>query len=37
MKVLEPQSGSREDEIMPSMEVTLFDEWSLFIKKCELI
>lgn len=28
-----PESGSREDEIMPSMEVTLFDEWSLFVKR----
>ncbi len=28
-----PAMGSREDEIMPSMEVTLFDEWSLFVKK----
>ena len=28
-----PQIGSREDEIMPSMEVTLFDEWGLFIKR----
>lgn len=28
-----PVSGSREDEIMPSMEVTLFDEWSLFVKR----
>jgi hypothetical protein len=28
-----PASGSREDEIMPSMEVTLFDEWSLFVKR----
>jgi hypothetical protein len=28
-----PQIGSREDEIMPSMEVTLFDEWGIFLKK----
>jgi AraC-like DNA-binding protein len=28
-----PVSGSRDDEIMPSMEVTLFDEWSLFLKR----
>jgi hypothetical protein len=28
-----PVNGSREDEIMPSMEVTLFDEWSLFVKR----
>lgn len=28
-----PANGSREDEIMPSMEVTLFDEWSLFVKR----
>jgi len=28
-----PASGSKEDEIMPSMEVTLFDEWSLFVKR----
>ena len=28
-----PIYGSREDEIMPSMEVTLFDEWSFFVKR----
>ena len=28
-----PQIGSREDEIMPSMEVTLFDEWGSFLKR----
>lgn len=28
-----PASGSREDEIMPSMEVTLFDEWGIFLKR----
>ncbi|MBC7713780.1 MAG: hypothetical protein H7177_10605 [Rhizobacter sp.] len=28
-----PQIGSKEDEIMPSMEVTLFDEWGIFLKK----
>lgn len=28
-----PEQGSREDEIMPSMEVTLFDEWGVFLKK----
>jgi hypothetical protein len=28
-----PPIGSREDEIMPSMEVTLFDEWSFFAKR----
>lgn len=28
-----PENGSREDEIMPSMEVTLFDEWGLFVKR----
>lgn len=28
-----PANGSREEEIMPSMEVTLFDEWSLFVKR----
>jgi hypothetical protein len=28
-----PASGSKEDEIMPSMEVTLFDEWGLFVKR----
>ncbi len=28
-----PQVGSREDEIMPSMEVTLFDEWGIFLKR----
>lgn len=28
-----PLYGSREEEIMPSMEVTLFDEWSLFVKR----
>lgn len=33
LNILAPASGSREDEIMPSMEVTLFDEWSIFVKK----
>ena len=33
MKISAPAIGSREDEIMPSMEVTLFDEWSLFVKR----
>lgn len=33
INVATPESGSREDEIMPSMEVTLFDEWSLFVKR----
>jgi hypothetical protein len=28
-----PTIGSREEEIMPSMEVTLFDEWGTFLKK----
>ena len=28
-----PDSGSREDEIMPGMEVTLFDEWGIFLKR----
>lgn len=32
LNILPPVYGSREDEIMPSMEVTLFDEWSLFVK-----
>lgn len=33
INITAPGSGSREDEIMPSMEVTLFDEWSIFLKK----
>ncbi len=33
INVSAPTTGSREDEIMPSMEVTLFDEWSVFLKK----
>lgn len=33
INITAPANGSREDEIMPSMEVTLFDEWSLFVKK----
>ncbi len=33
INIQSPTSGSREDEIMPSMEVTLFDEWGLFLKK----
>ena len=33
MTIIAPANGSREDEIMPSMEVTLFDEWSLFVKR----
>ena len=28
-----PEVGSREEEIMPSMEVTLFDEWGIFLKR----
>lgn len=28
-----PPTGSRDEDIMPSMEVTLFEEWSGFIKK----
>ena len=28
-----PKIGSHEDEIMPSMEVTLFDEWGIFLKR----
>jgi hypothetical protein len=28
-----PAVGSREEEIMPSMEVTLFDEWGIFLKR----
>jgi hypothetical protein len=28
-----PPTGSRDDDIMPSMEVTLFEEWSGFVKK----
>jgi hypothetical protein len=33
INITPPPSGSRDDEIMPSMEVTLFDEWSLFLKR----
>jgi hypothetical protein len=33
INIAAPGSGSREDEIMPSMEVTLFDEWSIFLKR----
>ena len=33
INITTPQIGSREDEIMPSMEVTLFDEWGIFLKK----
>lgn len=28
-----PEVGSREEEIMPGMEVTLFDEWGIFQKR----
>lgn len=28
-----PASGSQDEEIMPSMEITLFDEWSPFLRK----
>lgn len=28
-----PNSGSQEEEIMPSMEITLFEEWSPFLRK----
>jgi len=30
-----PVIGSQEDEIMPSMEVTLYEEWELFLKRME--
>lgn len=33
INIVTPHVGSREDEIMPSMEVTLFDEWNIFLKK----
>ena len=33
MNLTAPIVGSSEDEIMPSMEVTLFDEWEIFTKK----
>ena len=33
VQIQPPPTGSRDDEIMPSMEVTLFEEWSGFIKK----
>jgi hypothetical protein len=33
INIAAPQSGSREEEIMPSMEVTLFDEWGIFLKR----
>ncbi len=33
LNITTPANGSREEEIMPSMEVTLFDEWSLFVKR----
>ena len=28
-----PENGSNEEEIMPSMEITLFEEWSPFLRK----
>lgn len=33
LNIHEPLNGSRDEEIMPSMEVTLFDEWGLFLKR----
>ena len=33
LNITAPVSGSREEEIMPSMEVTLFDEWGIFLKR----
>lgn len=33
LNISTPQIGSREDEIMPSMEVTLFDDWGVFTKR----
>lgn len=33
LNISAPAVGSREDEIMPSMEVTLFDEWGVFLKR----
>jgi hypothetical protein len=33
VNIQSPLVGSNDDEIMPSMEVTLFEEWSGFVKK----
>jgi hypothetical protein len=33
INITAPAVGSREEEIMPSMEVTLFDEWGIFLKR----
>lgn len=33
LNISTPLIGSKEEEIMPSMEVTLFDEWGIFLKK----
>jgi hypothetical protein len=33
VQIQTPVIGSNDDEIMPSMEVTLFEEWSGFVKK----
>lgn len=33
MKIEPPEVGSRSDEIMISMEITLFDEWAPFLRK----
>jgi hypothetical protein len=33
IQIPDPTYGSKEEEIMPSMEITLFDEWSSFVRK----
>lgn len=33
VQIQSPALGSKDDDIMPSMEVTLFEEWSGFVKK----
>lgn len=33
IQIPNPSSGTREDEIMPSMEITLFEGWSSFVRK----
>ncbi len=33
MNLTEVLSGSLEDEVMPSMEITLYEEWGIFLKR----
>jgi hypothetical protein len=36
IQIPNPTCGTREDEIMPSMEITLFEGWSAFVRKMKV-